>query len=209
MLILNEKINDNAILAMWKVEETIDELLAMLFNRPEHREAISKMGAEKRQKEYLVSRVMLNTVLNDDKTIAHHPNGAPYITDGSYNISIAHTGQYVTILLHPTAKVGIDIERITDKVVRVQSKFLSEAEIAALDVNNSKTQLTLLWAAKEALYKVMGVETVDFVKHLSVAPFSPYLDGEMQAQESVTAAQQNYTLSYRVFPEFVLVWTIA
>ncbi len=209
MLILNEKTDNNAILAMWKVEESVEELLAMLFNRPEHLTAIGKMGAEKRQKEYLVSRVLLNTVLNDDKTIAYHPNGAPYITDHSYNISIAHTGQYVTILLHPTAKVGIDIERISDKVVRVKSKFLAEAEMAMLDPDNNKTQLALLWAAKEALYKIVGVETVDFVGGLKVEAFKPYLEGEMQAEECVTPAHQHYQLDYRVFPEFVLVWTIA
>ncbi|MCQ2349858.1 MAG: 4'-phosphopantetheinyl transferase superfamily protein [Paludibacteraceae bacterium] len=209
MLILNEKINDNAILAMWKVEESVEELLSMLFNREEHRAAISKMGAEKRQKEYLVSRVMLNAVLNDDKTIAYHPNGAPYITDGSYNLSIAHTGTYVTILLHKTAKVGIDIERMSDKVVRVQSKFLSDGELQMLDPTNNKTHLTLLWAAKEALYKVMGVEVVDFVTNLTVNPFKPYLDGEMTAEENVTPDHHKYTLNYRVFPEFVLVWTIA
>ncbi|MDO4191630.1 MAG: hypothetical protein Q4D14_08140, partial [Bacteroidales bacterium] len=92
MLVLNEKIDNGAILAMWKVEESVTDLLEMLFNKPEHVEAISKMGAEKRQKEYLTSRVMLNMVLNDEKTIAYEKNGAPYLTDKSYNISIAHTG---------------------------------------------------------------------------------------------------------------------
>ena len=49
--------------------------------------------------------------------------GYPFLTDNSYNISISHTGKYVRIILNKYRKVGIDIEKISDKVLRVRNKY--------------------------------------------------------------------------------------
>jgi len=208
MLLRKKNIANGAIIACWKVEESVEELLLMLGNDEEITQQISQFGSEKRKLEFLATRVLLNVVLDDEKKIAYFPSGAPYLTDKSFNISIAHTGIYVTIILHPTKKVGIDIEKISDKVVRVKHKFLSENEINFVENSLEKTHLTLLWCAKEALYKIIDTEIIDFVADLRVTPFQPYLEGEIQATETCTPQQKEYILHYIVEPEICCVWTI-
>jgi len=208
MLLHKKNISNGAIIACWKVEESVEELLLMLGNDKELTQQIAQFGSEKRKLEFLATRVLLNVVLDDEKKIAYFPSGAPYLTDKSFNISIAHTGIYVTIILHPTKKVGIDIEKISDKAVRVKHKFLSEDEINFVENSSEKTHLTLLWCAKEALYKIIDNEIIDFVADLRVVPFQPYLEGEIQATETCTPQQKKYILHYVVEPEICCVWTI-
>ena len=208
MLLSKKNIANGAIIACWKVEESVEELLLMLGNDEKLAQQISQFGSEKRKLEFLATRVLLNVVLDDEKKINYLPSGAPYLADKSFNISIAHTGVYVTIILHSTKKVGIDIEKISDKAVRVKHKFLSEDEINFVETSLEKTHLTLLWCAKEALYKIIDNEIIDFVADLRVMPFQPYLEGEIQATETCTSKQRSYNLHYIVEPEVCCVWTV-
>ncbi len=208
MLIEKETVEQGAILALWKITETVDELLDALDLDPFVIAEIAQFTSEKRKLEYLAVRVMLREVLGEKKTIVYDPNGSPRLQDGSYNISVTHTGSYAAIILHPTLRLGIDIERISDRVVRVQSKFLSKRELESIDQPTAKTHLALLWSAKEALYKIVQQAEVDFTRHFSVAPFVPRLSGSMLAHETRTAAAEQFELSYRVYPEFVLVWIV-
>ncbi|HPW90436.1 MAG TPA: 4'-phosphopantetheinyl transferase superfamily protein [Paludibacteraceae bacterium] len=208
MLLSKQTVEENATLALWEVTETIDELLDLLHVDPFIVQEISLFTSNKRKLEYLATRVLLQEVLDEQKTIAYTKRGKPYLVDKSFQISITHTGKYVAILLHPTYRVGIDIEKISDKVVRVQSKFLSDEERTSIDHTLAKTHLALLWSAKEALYKILGQEEVEFTNHLTIEPFKPYLMGTMKAKETRTSAAETFKLTYHVFPEFVLVWTV-
>lgn len=208
MVTLNETVANNAILALWEITETKQELLALLDNDATLTAKIEQFGSEKRQLEFLATRALLRNVLDETKTIAYEKSGKPYLTDHSYSISITHTGKYVAIILHPTAAVGIDVEKISEKVERVKTRFLSEMELSFIDVRSEKTQLALMWSAKEALYKIIGKENVDFIIDLHIDVFHPYLEGTMEAKETCTKETTEYTINYRVFPEFVLVWII-
>ena len=208
MLLYKTNIKNGAIIACWRIEESIEELLLILANDKKLIHQISQFGSEKRKLEFIATRVLLNTVLNAEKEIAYFPSGAPYLTDNSFKISISHTGVFVMIILHPTKKVGIDIEKISDKAVRVKHKFLSENEINFVENSLEKTHLTLLWCAKEALYKIIDNEIIDFVADLCVMPFQPYLEGEIQASESCTPKQKKYDLHYVVEPGICCVWTV-
>jgi phosphopantetheinyl transferase len=150
----------------------------------------------------------LNELVGSEQHVCYHPNGAPYLANNTLNISISHTGHYALVAIHPTDKVGIDIERIGDKVGRVRHKFLSREELGAVDARSEKIHLTILWAAKEAMYKVMGVETVEFTEQIRIEPFTPYMEGEIVAHETASAEKKTYKLQYKVYPEFVIVHTI-
>ena len=208
MLLKKEIVEHDAILAIWEITETVDELFDLLDLDPFVIAETAQFTAEKRRLEYLAVRVMLNQVLGEKKTIAYEPTGKPYITDRSYEISITHTGRYAAIILHPTRRLGIDIERIAERVMRVQSKFLSGDELAYVNQAAAKTQLALMWSAKEALYKIVQQVEIDFTTDFHIDPFKPYLEGIMHAQETKTPAAEQFDMSYRVYPEFVLVWTV-
>ena len=193
-------------IALWHITESRDELLEMLNLDPFIMEQAFTFSSQKRQLEYLAVRAMYKTVTGKMPSIGYRENRVPFLEDGSGEISITHTGAYAAIYLHPTLKVGIDIERIGDKVMRVKNRFLSDDELSSIDARNEKTHLTILWAAKEALYKVMQQETVDFKEHLHINSFTPYLDGTLDAWESKSKNEKAYKIDYKVYPEFVLTW---
>lgn len=197
---------NGSIIAVWEITETVDELLEILNLDPFVIEQISRFSSEKRKLEYLAVRCALKHVVPRPLTISYLPSGMPYISDHSMQISISHTGSYAVVMLHPSTPVGIDIERISDRVVRVKNKFLSPAELQNIDMRSEKVHLAILWAAKEALYKVIGIEHVDYINGLQIEPFRPYMQGSFTAHEFVSDGKASYTMEYKVYPEFVMVY---
>lgn len=199
---------NGATIAIWEITETVDELLELLNLDPFVIEQISMFSSEKRKLEYLAVRCALKHVTKKQISISYLPSGMPYINDHSMQISISHTGRYAVIMIHPTTPVGIDIEKISDKVVRIKNKFLSIEELQNIDSRSEKIHLVILWAAKEALYKIIGVEHIDFTKDLKIEPFQPYMKGNFTAREFVSEVKATYTLEYQVYPEYVIVHVI-
>ena len=208
MLIEKHTYDNGLSVALWDIVETEEQLMSLLGNDAVVAEELIPFTSTKRRLEYLASRCALNELVGSEQHVCYHPNGAPYLANNPRNISISHTGHYALVAIHPTDKVGIDIERIGDKVGRVRHKFLSHEELDAVDARSEKIHLTILWAAKEAMYKVMGVETVEFTEQIRIEPFTPYMDGEIVAHETASANKKDYKLQYKVYPEFVIVHTI-
>lgn len=208
MLIEKHTYDNGLSVALWDIVETEEQLMSLLGNDAVVAEELIPFTSTKRRLEYLASRCALNELVGSEQHVCYHPNGAPYLANNPLNISISHTGHYALVAIHPTDKVGIDIERIGDKVGRVRHKFLSRQELDAVDARSEKIHLTILWAAKEAMYKVMGVETVEFTEQIRIEPFTPYMDGEIIAHETASANKKEYKLQYKVYPEFVIVHTI-
>ena len=95
---------------IWKTSESLEELLALLPHKEKYEEGIGKFTAISRKLEWLAVRVLLYTMLGEEKEIHYYSNGGPYLADGSFSISISHTKGYVAVLLgEPGKRVGIDI----------------------------------------------------------------------------------------------------
>ena len=117
------------VFAIWKVEESNGQLRALLKGAFPYDADISRMKAESRRSEYLAVRVLLAEVCGEEKEICHEPSGKPFLADGSFHLSISHTKGYVAIALHPTREVGIDIEQVSGRVLKVADRFMSKEEL--------------------------------------------------------------------------------
>ena len=84
---------------IWKASESLEELLALLPHKEKYEEGIGKFTAVSRKLEWLAVRVLLYTMLGEEKEIHYYSNGGPYLADGSFSISISHTKGYVAVLL--------------------------------------------------------------------------------------------------------------
>ncbi len=200
---------NGATIVVWEITETIDELLSIINFNPFTIEQIYNFTSVKRKLEYLAVRAILYTTHSKTANIEYNPDGSPYLSDNSAQISITHTGKYAAVMLHPSQKIGIDIERQSDKVVRVKHKFLSPSEIENIDPRSEKTHLTIHWAAKEALYKIIGIRNIDIINQIQISPFSAYINGEIEAHETNTPNRQTYHIEYDVHHEYVIAWAIA
>ncbi len=192
---------------LWKIEESVEELLRQLPSPDAYLPVLESFRIDKRRKEWLATRLLLHTLLGKDTAIAYHPNGAPYLPDEPLHISLSHTDGYVAVLLQLSPFAGIDIERKTDRVLRVRHKFMSDEEEAGLDTTHEREHLLLHWCAKETLFKMISREEVDFRRHLHIDPF-PYAEaGTFIARESHSPRMRAFVLEYEVTPDFVWVWS--
>lgn len=208
MILEKKQFDDGSQFALWQITEDVDTLLDMLDNDPFVIEQISHFTSIKRKCEYLAARCALNELLGNKVSITYLPTGRPVIENSDINLSISHTGEWVVVLTHPTKRVGIDIERVTDRLLRVKNKFLNDQELSFIDFQCEKPQLAVMWATKEALYKLIDLEGVDFKEHLHIEPFMTYLDGHLTAYETKTRLHRHFTCEYLVRPQYVMVRTI-
>ena len=81
---------------------------------------------------------------------------------------------------------------------------MNPEEEAGIDKEYETEHLLLHWCAKETLFKMVGYEEVDFLRHLHVCPF-PYAEkGSFTVYETRTGEGTVYRLNYLVTPDFVL-----
>lgn len=207
MLIRKEHTSNNGLLGLWKITENKEELLQLFPDglRAKAHDHVSGMKSERRAREWLSTRLMLQLLLNDEeKIVRHRRDGRPYIPDGSYNISISHTTEYAAILLHETQNVGIDIEIRSERIERLASKFISETEF--VDESQKTVHQLLHWSAKESIFKQMDEIEIDFKQHLHIKPFTPQEKGIINALETKSERHRNYELEYEIHPDYVLTW---
>lgn len=137
----------------------------------------SDTALERRQRERMAVRVLLHTLLPDyEGCINYEISGRPILSNG-YHISISHSNQWAAVALHPHQAVGIDIEELRPKIVRIAERFLSASETNYLSsiIRSDRDRLmryTVYWAAKEALYKWYAQGELSFRDHLQIRNYN-------------------------------------
>ncbi|HRN92704.1 MAG TPA: 4'-phosphopantetheinyl transferase superfamily protein [Ferruginibacter sp.] len=111
------------------------------------------------------------------------PTRKPFIPGDPYHFSISHCAGYAAAIVSTVNRVGIDIEWPQPKVLRLQHKFLSEAEAGLLqgDGLSSAMAATIGWSIKEAVFKWYGLGGMDFRRHMVIEDFQLKPDGHFQA----------------------------
>ncbi|MEG1865371.1 MAG: 4'-phosphopantetheinyl transferase superfamily protein [Bacteroides sp.] len=191
---------------IWKIDESMDELLSLLPAPQAFEQGMQRFTAPHRRKEWLAVRVLLYQLLHAYKEIGYEPSGKPYLTDHSQFLSISHTKGYVAVLLSPVAEVGIDIEQYGQRIYKVAHKFMREDECVAAYLGDTAWGLLLHWSAKEAMFKCLPADEVDFRAHLQIAPFEIQSQGTFDAREYRTERQGSFLIHYLIHPDFVLTW---
>ena len=196
---------EDAQLLIFELTESIDELYKQLdFVNIEE---FSRIVSEKRKSEYLAVRVTMKKMLGSEKIIIYDTDGKPTLSDESFQISISHSANWIAVMAHPTRSVGIDIEVPTEKMKKLYKRFLSETEQKELSNGEHLNLLMLAWSAKEALYKIIGMEAVDFAKQLRIYPFEVKETGTFTGEHIPTKNQ--YKIQYIQNQDFVLTYCIS
>jgi phosphopantetheinyl transferase len=193
------------ILAISAIRQSSEALMNILDNKHLYCPRVQSMSSEHRKREWLSVRVLLKNILREEKEILYTPHGKPYFADHSYHLSISHTKTYVAVALNKTHPVGIDIEYISPRINKISGRFINNDENKHISPANGEIHLLLHWSAKESLYKILGMEDVDFKECLHVLPFRPVLHewSSFSAYETKTERRQQYVVHYLVDDEYV------
>jgi len=161
-------ISESAILGIWKIEEASDFLLKEIKLTSSEKNVYNSFKNESRRAQWLSCRVLVNMFMNENGlkgSIYYNENGKPFLTTGHY-ISISHTKYFSTIIISTSKIVGVDIEKISERILKIKERMASEEELKV--AGNDLLCLYTLWGAKEAIYKSYGFKDLDFKNEIFI-----------------------------------------
>jgi len=197
-LVSIEDIAPNIRLGIWRIEETVDELLACdarlskvmpYLTAYHHRERLR----EKLAVYELVFILTGGTVME----IKHRQNGKPYLE--GWNISISDTKGYAAVVVSKEKKVAVDIEYFSDRVSRIVRKFIRSDEYAA----TIEAQL-INWSAKETTYKYFSEQNLQYFE-MRLQVFQENCLGSVVV-ENLKMKGKTLCVHYRINDVFVLTY---
>jgi len=164
-LVFEKNMSFETQIAIWKIEEEPDFFSSNIeFSEYDFMEYESIKHPFKRM-QWLASRYLLKKISNENRLLLlyKNENGKPFFENANYHFSITHSHSYVAVIISKNKNVSIDLERITEKVLNVKHKFLHPMDF---EHGDDLEKLTLIWSAKETLYKYFDSKLLHFKEHL-------------------------------------------
>lgn len=192
---------------IWKIEESFDALSKgiELTNRCQIR--VDSMKSELHKRGFMSIRHLLAEEGYEDKDLFYDEFGKPHLTDEKF-ISITHSFNFAAIIVSDNHPVGIDIEKQRDKIVRIAHKFTPFEEYKTLANHDALVRkLTIVWGAKESLYKIYEQKGLSFLQNINVQDFS-FDDGRTVASIRFIDDNSTYNISFLEFEGFTCVYAI-
>jgi len=150
------KTEGKSTIAVWEITESFEDLNIKLYQNE-----INKFKSTKRKLEYICTRLLLN-VIDEKLKISYNKYGAPILNNNKY-ISISHTAKLIAIIISKN-KVGADLELISQKLLKIKSRFISNND----NVASNKENLTLAWSAKECVLKWHQKGNINFKEDIQI-----------------------------------------
>lgn len=190
---------------IWNINETEEELRASLSHPEYFAEKIAnlKPGSRRLLEVLAVRRALKELFYGEEQEVVYDEHGRPSLKAGKPYISISHTHGYAAVI-SSDVPVGIDIERIGNRVEKVVSHFLKQEELVSLALySDAVPALHLAWSAKEAAFKILGQEYYDLqhlttISHINVAQKTMSLNVEGRPQSLI--------VHYDYTEDYVLAW---
>ena len=204
-IFFQQQINDSTRLGIWKIEETEEFFKA---NVPQHRDVTHPH----KRLQHLAGRFLLQYLFPDFpyELIQIADTRKPFLPDEQYHFSISHCGDFAAAIVSKDSRVGIDIEVPTEKISKIMYKFLSakEHEVFHL-IEPHKDRIpfsTLLWSAKESVFKWYGSGGVDFRKEIQL---KKQHEGSETIESLFSKNNTELAIHYRHFEHLVLAWVMS
>jgi len=211
-IIYQKNINTGEILGVWKITESVDELLSMIDFSDEDFAIFEKFKIKARQAHWLSYRLMIKQLMGDecDCDFYYDEHGKLQFKNIDYSISVTHSGLYSGVIISNIHYVGIDIEKLGDRINLLADKFLSKEEKEFLPSVEQHRYLTVLWSAKEALFKLFGKSNVIFDTNIILSPFELQTKGTLKGRIVIGDINKEYELVYEFSDseDYILVYCV-
>jgi len=194
----------DGLLAVWQITESSGELLSFFTPDELIDSKFQNYSYEKRKVEWLAIRVLLKQMIGNGFEIYYTEVGKPMINHPLYrHISISHSRDFAAVYIHQHHAVGIDIESTTRNYSAVKKRYLSDPEL--IRVAESALLQCIYWCAKEAVFKLVDKEGVDFRKQIHVIAF-PTESNKFTANYISDNMEKTLQLQYETFNQHCMVW---
>ncbi|WP_378179438.1 4'-phosphopantetheinyl transferase family protein [Aquimarina sp. SS2-1] len=191
---------------IWKIEESFEELSDGIELTDHCQKRVDNMKSDLHKRGFMSVRHLLAIFGYTDHDLYYDDFGKPHLKDGK-QVSITHSYEYAGVVISDKL-VGIDIEKQRDKILRIAHKFVaSEQKFVDQHQEEKVRVLTVIWGAKESLYKLYGTAGLSFEQHIHIMPFDlnmPFTAGSIHHQEKVS----HYDITFLEFEGFTCVYAL-
>ena len=201
-LFYQHNINENTRLGIWKIEEPENYFLEKVPLRNE-------ITHPRKRLQHLAGRHLLKVLYPDFPyaEILIADTRKPYLPEEQYHFSISHSGDFAAAIVSRKERVGIDIEKPSQKIAAIGPKFLNQREVGIVGASTEPLVCTtLIWCAKETIYKWWSYGGIVFREDIRLMPFPYGEEGQIDSLLVRTDHTYALALSYRLFGELTLVW---
>jgi len=198
-----QNINDTAHLAIWAIREPLS-----FFE--EGMQLPIPIQNEERRIQHLAVRLLFKLMMPEidlaDLILAD--NGKPYLKGVPFHFSFSHCKGYAACAVCDHSPIGIDIEIIHPRILKVAHKFLNDKEkdlLVGLSEEETLQQLAFFWAAKEAMYKQHEQLGIDFSRDFYIPTLTTNKQGRMSAFVLHKESNKEVNLDYHYGDDYISV----
>lgn len=170
-LFYKHTINQTTKLGIWQIEEDENFFLQKVPLQ-------QNITHPHKRLQHLAGRYLLQYLFSDFpyEEILIADTRKPYLPNEQYHFSISHCGNYAAAIVSCGYRVGIDIEIPSEKVQRIAHKFIHANDQQWIEESTLNDQLqsstyklqTLLWSAKESIFKWYSSGGINFKEHMQL-----------------------------------------
>ena len=198
-------VNNNTKVLIWKIDESFNELNKNVLLTPKSRTRLESMKSDLHQKGFLSVRHLLKEVGYRDEDLMYDEFGKPHLKDGKY-ISITHSFTFSGLIISDKLHVGIDIEMQRDKILKIAHKFTPIEEYKTIANHDALvSKLTIVWGARESLYKIYGKKKLLFLHNIYIEDFK-FEDQKTTGAIRYDGEEFSYNIEFLEFDGFTCVF---
>jgi len=199
-------VNNNTKVLIWKIIESFEALSEGIELTAHCRERVNGMKSDIQRRGFMSVRHLLAEMGYTDFDLYYDNKGKPHLKDGK-KISITHSFTFSAIIIGDQ-EIGIDIEMQRPKILKIARKFTPIEEYRTLANEEALIRkLTMVWGAKESLYKSFAEAGVSFLKNIYVEDFDME-ELETSAQVSFNGKSEHYYVWFQEFEGFTCAYAL-
>lgn len=161
----------------------------------------------KRKTEWLSIRNIISQVMPLPEDIVYDEHKKPFFKYSASHLSISHSKEMIAIAVNKTQTVGIDLQYISEKIIRIKNKFLdhNEAQVCSDD----PIELTMYWTIKEALFKLYGKKDAFLRENMKVTSIQfNGKDGKATGQLNIGSIQDTFQFKLKKLENYILAYSV-
>ena len=198
--------NSQTTVKIWKITESFDELMKPIELRDVSLQRVMSMKSQLHQRGFLSVRHLLAEFGYTDFDLYYDDNGKPHLKDGKH-ISITHSFEFSAVAVSYNV-IGVDIEKQREKIGVIAHKFV-DYEFDYLKDSDPEyvRKLTVIWCAKESLYKLFATPGLSFLQNCLVLPFT-FQEDETISWIDFEQQKLRFNVHYLEFEGFTCAYAI-
>ncbi|MEM0517937.1 4'-phosphopantetheinyl transferase superfamily protein [Aequorivita flava] len=191
---------------IWKIEESFKALSEGISLTENCSNRVFNMKSDLHRRGFMSIRHLLALEGYTDHDLYYDENGKPHLT-GNMHISITHSFNFSAIIISDS-EVGIDIEKQRNKILKIAHKFTPIEEYRTIANDDAlMRKLTIVWCAKESLYKSFAEKGVSFLQNIYVEEFA-LEDYKTTATVTFKEKTVKYNVAYLEFEGFTCAFAL-